>query len=97
MSVYVMAGLNITNEAKYADYATAARESLVAHQVEVLAVSNAPVSLEGSNPFSRYVLLKFADQAAAEAWYRSPAYQAAVPLRIANADTGFLVAVPGLG
>lgn len=96
MSVYVIAGLNITNETKYVDYATAARASLVAHQVEVLAVTDAPVSLEGKNPYARYVLLKFADQAAAQAWYDSAEYQAAIPLRQANAETGFLVAVPGL-
>lgn len=97
MSVYVMAGLNVRDDMKYADYASAALTSLTAHKVEVLAVSDAPVSLEGKNPFSRYVLLKFADQAAADAWYKSPEYQAAVPLRQANAETGFLVAVPGLG
>lgn len=96
MSVYVMAGLNITNADRYPDYAVAARESLVRHKVEVLAVSDAPLSLEGNNPFSRYVLLKFTDQAAAEAWYQSAEYQAAIPLRQANAETGFLVAVPGL-
>ena len=96
MSVYVMAGLNVRDEVKYADYATAAVTSLVAHQAEVLAVTDAPLSLEGKSPFSRYVLLKFADQAAAEAWYKSAEYQAAVPLRQANAETGFLVAVPGL-
>ncbi len=96
MSVYVMAGLNIRDEVKYADYANAARASLAAHQVEVLAVSDAPVNLEGKNPFSRYVLLKFTDQAAADAWYKSPAYQAAIPLRQATAETGFLVAIAGL-
>jgi len=97
MSVYVMAGLNVHDDVKYADYATAAITSLAAHKVEVLAVSDAPVCLEGKNPYSRYVLLKFADQAAADAWYNSPEYQTAVPLRQAHAETGFLVAVPGLG
>ena len=96
MSVYVMAGLNITDEVKYGDYASAAVASLAAHHAEVLAVSDAPVSLEGKNPYARYVLLKFADQAAAQAWYDSAEYQAAVPLRQAYSETGFLVAVPGI-
>ena len=96
MSVYVMAGLDINDEVKYGDYASAALTSLVEHKVEVLAVSDAPVSLEGKSPYSRYVLLKFADQAAAQAWYDSAEYQAAIPLRLAHADTGFLVAVPGV-
>ena len=97
MSVYVMVGLNIRDEVKYAEYGAAAVASLMAHHVEVLAATDAPVSLEGSNPFARYVLLKFADQAAVDACYNSPAYQAAVPLRQANAETGFMVALPSLG
>ena len=47
MSVYVMAGLNVHDEVKYGDYATAAIESLVAYKVEVLAVSDAAVATSG--------------------------------------------------
>lgn len=97
MSVYVIAGLNITNPTGYQDYATAALGSMARFGVKALAVSDAPVALEGQSPYTRYVLLEFPDQATAQAWYDSPEYQAAVPLRQANAETGFLVTVPGLG
>ncbi|MBX9605712.1 MAG: DUF1330 domain-containing protein [Gammaproteobacteria bacterium] len=97
MSVYVIAGVNITNPTGYQDYGNAALTSLAKFGVKALAVSDAPVALEGASPYGRYVLLEFPDQATAQAWYDSPEYQAAVPLRQANAETGFLVAVPGLG
>ncbi|WP_211852465.1 DUF1330 domain-containing protein [Plastoroseomonas hellenica] len=43
------------------------------------------------------VVILFPDRARAEAWYRSPAYQAILPLRTENSDsTAFLVdTVPG--
>lgn len=97
MSVYVMAGVNIDNAAAYEEYGQRARASLVEHNVKVLAVCDAPVNLEGTNPYQRYVLLEFPDQAAVDAWYGSQTYQDAIPFRQANARTGFLVAVPGLG
>lgn len=43
------------------------------------------------------VVIRFPDRARAEAWYRSPGYQAILPLRTGNSDsTAFLVdTVPG--
>ena len=95
MSVYVMAGLNVSQPDGFQRYAELALPSLAKYGAKVLAVG--PVtSLEGINPWQRYVLIEFADQATVDAWYRSPEYQAAIPLRLANAETGFLVAAPGL-
>ena len=93
MSVYLIAGINIRDKERYGEYVRRALATLDKHEVEVLAVSDEPVSHEGTNPFRRYVLLKFADQAAFDAWYRSPEYQAAAPIRHSTAETGFFVTV----
>ena len=71
--------------------------SLEKYKVELPAVCDTPVAQEGANPFGRYVLAKFADYAVFDAWYRSPEYQGATPLRRASAETGFFVTVDGLG
>ena len=52
-----------------------------------LAVDRAPEVLEGEWPATQTVLLEFESPEAARAWYESDAYQAAVPLRQAAADT----------
>ena len=58
----------------------------------VLAVDAAPQVLEGQPSPGRAVLLEFESPEAAQAWYTSPEYQAAIPLRQAAADsTGVLI------
>jgi uncharacterized protein (DUF1330 family) len=50
-----------------------------------------PELFEGTSP-GTLVVIEFPDRAAAEAWYRSPAYQAILPLRAENsASTIFLI------
>ena len=59
---------------------------------KVLAVDAAPTVLEGQPAPGRAVLLEFESPEAARAWYDSPEYQAAIPLRQAAADsTGVLI------
>lgn len=50
------------------------------HGLKPLAVYGALDALEGDTP-DGIVLLEFPDAAAARAWYHSPAYQDALPLR----------------
>jgi len=96
MSIYLMVGINIQNPGLYEEYVRQAMVSLEKYKVELLAVCDTPVAQEGTSPFGRYVLAKFADQAAFDAWYHSPEYQTAIPLRHAAAETGFFVTVEGL-
>lgn len=95
MSVYLMVGLNITDPETYAQYVEHALPTLEQHGAEALVVSDSPVSHEGDSPFGRYVVLRFEDQQAFEAWYRSPEYQAAIPLRHKASEAGFFVTVDG--
>lgn len=97
MSVYMLAAINVRDAAAYAPYVEGAIASLGKYGVEVLAASDAPRTHEGHNPWSRYVLLKFPDQAAFQAWYESPEYKAVKPIRQATAETGFIISFDGLG
>jgi len=42
--------------------------------------------LEGTNP-GTLIVIEFPDRAHAEEWYRSPAYQAILPLRTENTNS----------
>lgn len=67
-------------------YSAAAGKAL-AGGPKPLAVDRQPEVLEGEWPATQTVLLEFESVEAARAWYESDAYQAAVPLRQAAADT----------
>jgi uncharacterized protein (DUF1330 family) len=58
---------------------------------KVLAVDGEPQVLEGEWPATQTVVLEFESVEAAKDWYESDAYQAAVPLRQAAADTDVVI------
>jgi uncharacterized protein (DUF1330 family) len=95
MSVYLMAGVNKHDAALYDQYVEKAMPSIADHDVEVLVISDAPRSVEGENPYGRYVLLKFRDQSHFDKWYNSPAYQQALSIRHSASETPFIVTVDG--
>ena len=47
--------------------------------------------LEGSWPHQRTVVIEFPSRKDAEAWYRSPAYQKILPLRLKAAKANFII------
>ncbi|MBR0643020.1 DUF1330 domain-containing protein [Plastoroseomonas hellenica] len=55
-------------------------------------VHGQPITVLEEGWVGDFVVIIFPDRARAEAWYRSPAYQAILPLRTGNSDsTTFLV------
>lgn len=76
-------------------YAVAARASDEEHDVEIVAVDDAPEVVEGSWFGPRTVIARFPSKEAARAWYGSPAYQEAAHFRFAGA-TSNLVFVDGV-
>ena len=71
-------------------YETASTAPIVESGARVLAV-DAGRPLEGEWHGDRTVLLEFDSVEAAQAWYDSPAYQAAAPLRHAAATTNAVI------
>ena len=83
MAGYFVANYTITNQVEYKDYLAAVGPVLQAHNAEVLVVDRDSALLEGSAG-KVTVVLRFATQAAASAWYESPEYQAIRHLRLDN-------------
>ena len=92
MSVYFVVQEKVTDEEGLAAYGKAAGPTLRGVRGKAVAVDNAVTPVEGEWHGSRVVILEFEDEAAFREWYDSPAYQAALPLRLAATDSrGVLV------
>jgi uncharacterized protein (DUF1330 family) len=72
-------------------YGQAAAPSLAEGGVVVLAVDQHPQALEGEWHGDQTVVLEFESVEAARAWYESPAYRKARPLRQAAADSNVVI------
>ncbi|MBP7001853.1 DUF1330 domain-containing protein [Amaricoccus sp.] len=77
MPAYWIAHVSVTNDEAYGRYAKLAGPAIAAHGGKFLARGGAHVQLEGRDR-ARNVVVEFPDIAAAEACYRSEAYQAAL-------------------
>lgn len=81
-------------EAMMQSYIPKAIDTFGAHGAELIVMEERSEVLEGSSDHPRTIVLKFADRASAETWYRSPEYQAALPIRL-GATKGYAVLVDG--
>lgn len=70
----------VVDPAALAAYQARNRETPPSNGIKPLVVYGKLEALEGEAP-DGVVLLEFPDRASALAWYNSPAYQAAIPLR----------------
>ncbi|HEY8121223.1 MAG TPA: DUF1330 domain-containing protein [Myxococcota bacterium] len=97
MAAYVIFMNDITDPAGYAAYLDAARPTLAAHPGKLRVFADETQVLEGTPDHKRCIVIEFPDRASAEAWYRSAAYQKAIPLRqAASRGWGFVVdSLPG--
>jgi uncharacterized protein (DUF1330 family) len=85
-----MSMMNKRDLAKYGEYSAQGFVSLEGLPFEVI-VGEGLETLEGTAPGSSVVVMKVPDNDAAMAWYKSDAYQKAIPLRHAAAETIFAV------
>jgi len=85
MAGYFVANYTITNQAEYQEYIAAVGPSLEAHGAENIIVDRDSELLAGSAG-QVTVVLRFATKAAAQAWYKSPEYQASRHLRTDNTE-----------
>jgi len=78
------------DDAEFATYAQKAREARGGHAVSPLAFYGRQEVLEGPQTEGA-VILQFPSFAEAQAWYRSPAYQAALEHRLKGAEYRVLI------
>ncbi|PXY33337.1 hypothetical protein BAY59_09575 [Prauserella coralliicola] len=88
---YVILTEAIEDEAGMAAYGRASAPALVASGARVLAADPDPQTLEGTWHGDRTVVLEFESVKAARAWYTSPEYEKAKPLRLAAARTNAVI------
>ena len=86
-AVYFKATIRIHDETRYQAYLDHYDEAFAGTGGEVLAVDDAPLTLEGEPRAGRVVLIRFPDEAAFDTWYRSDAYRRIVVHRHAASDT----------
>ena len=77
MSAYVIADIDVTDAVQYEDYKRLSSIAMQAGGAEVCVRGGAVEVLEGDWSPSRVVVLRFADMAAARAFYASTEYMAA--------------------
>ena len=75
MGVYVVAQIHIHDREAYARYEAGFMAIFAQYGGEMLAVDEAPVTLEGEWNHTRTVIIRFDHSADARAWYDSDAYQ----------------------
>jgi len=90
MAAYFIAQYVVNDPKLYREYQVAAGRTIQEFGGEVVAFDVAAETIEGTPPGPQTVIVKFASPEAAKAWYQSPAYQAAVPKRLAS-TTGFAI------
>jgi len=92
---YVIGNIRVTDPAAYGDYVQPALATITQYGGMVLAVADNAELLDGGPMPERTVVLEFPDAAAARRWYRSPEYQAALPIRLRSSE-GRVFLIDGL-
>lgn len=95
MPIYVVAQGRIENRKMLDEYIAKALPTIQSHGGRLMAFDEAPEVVEGTIEFPRTVILEFASREAFRAWYDSPEYQEALPLRL-ESTPGTLIVVEGL-
>jgi uncharacterized protein (DUF1330 family) len=92
VSAYIIAIYDIADAEAYEGYVPGVRPLLQKHGAEVLVADYATQALEGEKR-SVCVVLKFASEQAALAWYNDPAYAPVKKIRVESSrDTNIVLA-----
>ena len=94
MSAYILASYDVVDPGKYKDYVPGVMPLLTKHGAEVLVADSDARALEGDRR-GVYVVLRFASEAAALAWYNDPDYAPVRKLRLDASANGNMVLAKG--
>lgn len=87
MPTYVIVELSVVDVEPYERYKSLAEDSVARYGGTYKVRGGRIESVEGEKVTDRVVVLEFPDMSTARKWYDSPEYQAALPLRLAAAQT----------
>ncbi len=94
MKAYVVVQETVTDEQTFVAYRSKVIPTLAPYHGRFVVRGGTLSILEGEWPHPRLVILEFPSRDAAMGWYRSAAYQAILPLRLASCQ-GNLIIVDG--
>jgi uncharacterized protein (DUF1330 family) len=94
MNAYAIVQETITDEEMFAAYRKGVVATLEEYGGRFIVRGGHLTVVEGEWAHPRLVVIEFPSRAAAEGWYRSPAYQELLPLRLSS-SLGNLVIVDG--
>lgn len=82
MPAYVIVDLDVRDPEAYREYREKAPATVAASGGRYIVRGGGVEHVEPGWDFHRFVVLEFPSMDAAKAWYRSPAYQAILPIRL---------------
>tara|TARA_B100001123_G_C15149615_1_gene962978 strand:+ start:760 stop:1044 length:285 start_codon:yes stop_codon:yes gene_type:complete len=94
MTAYVVFQGEVADAHLYEQYKPLAADSVERHGGSYLVRGGDWITMEGKEPPTRNVIIRFPSMEAAKAWYNSVEYSAARPLR-QEASTGSLYIIEG--
>jgi uncharacterized protein (DUF1330 family) len=86
----VIGHVTVKDPAKWAEYRARVPATIAAWHGEVTFRGRRVAVLGGTHAHDEVVVLRFPDPASADAWFRSPAYQALIPLRTQAAEVDLI-------
>lgn len=87
---YVVAHIQIDDRDRYAQYEAGFAPILIRYQGQIVALSEAPESLEGNPLASRVIVARFPSRQHAVDWFNDPEYQAIAEHRRAASHADFV-------
>ncbi len=90
MAAYIFATIDVSNMDEYLKYASKTAAIAAEFGGKALVKGGAYEQMEGKGR-SRHVLIEFPDMAAARGFYNSDAYQAILPIALANSERELVI------
>lgn len=93
MAVYFMFSYDVVDGELYQQYVAAVTPLLMTHGAEVLTAAQGVNAVEGTARTNN-IVLKFASEEAARAWYDDPAYEPVKQIRLDATENGTALIAP---
>ena len=87
---YVIGHITVKDADKWAEYRSQVPATLAPWGAELVFRGERRAVLGGAHAHTDTVVIRFPDAEAVDGWFRSPAYQALIPLRQAAADVDLI-------
>ncbi len=92
MAGYIVVDIQITKPDEFQKYIQQAGPTSAPYGGRLIANAGRPVTLEGDwKPRGRILIMEFPSVEQAKAWYQSPEYAAAIPLRQRTSVSSFIL------